>query len=227
MVRSLTLTRAAAVAIALIAFAAASQAQQTPAATPSVAASPAPTTAPSTSPTPTPAPAATPAPSPNAGSSGDSGSMGETVDLVSGPAAYIEANAGRDEVYSAITSAIATIRTEVAKAGLKPTGHPMAVFLEADDTGFRFRAEVPIEAAPEGKTQLSDTVKLGQTPVGKAMRFEHRLAYDDIDGTYEAITAYLDEKGVDAQDIFVEEYLNDVKSPEDPSLKVDIFVLLK
>ena len=70
-------------------------------------------------------------------------------------------------------------------------------------------------------------MKLGQTPVGKAMRFEHRGAYDDIDATYEAITAYLDEKGIDAQDMFIEEYLNDVKTPDDPNLQVDIFVLLK
>ena len=70
-------------------------------------------------------------------------------------------------------------------------------------------------------------MKIGATPVGKAMRLEHRGDYDDIDGTYEAITAYLDEKGVDAQDVFVEEYLNDVKSPEDPNLQVDIYVLLK
>jgi effector-binding domain-containing protein len=242
MVPSVTLARASAIAVALIIFAASSQAQQTPAATPSVAASPAPATAPSPSPVAAPAPAiapsptqspapaatpspgATPAPSPD---SGDSGSMGETVDLVAHPAAYLDGKADRDEVYSAITDAIAAIRAEIAKAGLKPTGHPIAIFLEADDTGFRFRAEVPIETAPEGKTQLSDTVKLGLSPVGKAMRFEHRLAYDDIDGTYEAITAYLDEKGIDAQDMFIEEYLNDVKSPEDPSLQVDIFVLLK
>ena len=71
---------------------------------------------------------------------------------------------------------------ELAKAGLKAAGHPIAIFLEADDIGFSYRAEIPIEAAPEGKTPLSDTVKLGQTPVGKAMRFEHRGAYDDIDG---------------------------------------------
>jgi effector-binding domain-containing protein len=222
MVPSVTLARASAIAVALIVFAASSQAQQTPAATPSVAASPSPTQSPA--PAATPSPGATPAPSPD---SGDSGSMGETVDLVAHPAAYLEGKADRDEVYSAITDAIAAIRAEIAKAGLKPTGHPIAIFLEADDTGFRFRAEVPIETAPEGKTQLSDTVKLGLSPVGKAMRFEHRLAYDDIDGTYEAITAYLDEKGIDAQDMFIEEYLNDVKSPEDPSLQVDIFVLLK
>ena len=34
--------------------------------------------------------------------------------------------------------------------------------------------------------------------------------------TYEAITAYLDEKGIDAQDMFVEEYLNDVKTARRP-----------
>jgi len=236
MVRSLTRARAAWVACALVAFAAAAEAQQAPAPTPPVAAAPAasPSAAPAPSaatpaPTATPTPAAAssaPAPSPGApppaappspvaspspapsATSGDSGSMG-------------------DEVYSAIIGAIATVRAEIAKAGLKPIDHPIAIFLEADDSGFKFRAAVPIAAAPDGKTQLSDAVKIGETPVGKAMRFEHRGAYDDIDGTYEAITAYLDEKGVDAQDVFVEEYLNDIKSPEDPNLQVDIYVLLK
>jgi effector-binding domain-containing protein len=124
-------------------------------------------------------------------------------------------------------ASLAIIRAELDKAGLKPAGRPLAVFLEADDNGFTYRAEIPIAAIPEGKTQLTLAVKFGQTPAGKAMRFEHRGAYDDIDATYEAITAYLDEKGVDAQDVFMEEYLNDVKTSDDPNLQVDIFVLIK
>jgi effector-binding domain-containing protein len=236
MVRSLTRARAAWAACAMIAFAAAAEAQQNSVTSPPAAAMPAPSatgTAPAPTPSPsapapivTPSPTATPSPTPSV-TSGDSGSMGETVDLAARPAAYLDGKAGRDEVYSAILGAIATVRAEIAKAGLKPVDHPIAIFLEADDSGFKFRAAVPIGAAPDGKTQLSDVVKIGLTPIGKAMRFEHRGAYDDIDGTYEAITAYLDEKGVDAQDVFVEEYLNDVKSPEDPNLQVDIYVLLK
>ena len=70
-------------------------------------------------------------------------------------------------------------------------------------------------------------MKIGQTPSGKAMRFEHLGAYADIDATYDAITAYLDEKGIDAQDSFVEEYANDVKDADDPTLQVNIYVLLK
>jgi effector-binding domain-containing protein len=153
--------------------------------------------------------------------------MGETRELVSRPAAYIEGKANRDEVFGSITSSIDAVRAALDKAGLKAAGRPIAVFLEADDVGFTYRAEIPIEAIPDGKTSLSDTVKFGQTPVGKAMRFEHRGAYEDIDATYEAITAYLDEKGIDAQDVFIEEYLNDIKTPDDPNLQVDIFVLLK
>jgi len=153
--------------------------------------------------------------------------MGETLELTPRPAALVEGKANRDTIYDAIMGSIAQIRTAIDKAGLKAAGRPIAAFLEADDTGFTYRAAIPLEATPDGKTALSDTVKLGLTPAGKAMRFEHRGAYDDIDATYEAITAYLDEKGVDAQDTFIEEYLNDVKTADDPNLQVDIFVLLK
>jgi effector-binding domain-containing protein len=125
---------------------------------------------------------------------------------------------------------IAMLRNEVTKANLKTVGNPLAVFLEADDEGFRYRAEIPLAEPPaNGTTQLAPAVKIGQTPAGKAMRFEHRGAYDDIDATYEAITAYLDEKSIDAQDVFLEEYLNDkdIKTSDDPNLQVDIYVLIK
>jgi effector-binding domain-containing protein len=149
------------------------------------------------------------------------------VELTGRPAAYIEGKANWDEGFSAINNAIAAINAELTKAGLKPAGRPIAAFTETDDTSFRFRAMVPIDAIPAGKTSLTDTVKFGQTPAGKAMKFEHRGSYEDIDSTYEAITAFLDEKGLESQNLFYEEYLNDVKTPDDPTLEVDIYVLLK
>ena len=155
------------------------------------------------------------------------GSTGESVDLPSRPFAYVEAKADKDEIYSAILSSLSSVKRDMDKANLAPAGRPLAVFVESDDTGFKFHAGYPLAAAPEGKSSLSDTVKIGQTPSGKAMRFEHHGAYGDIDATYDAITAYLDDKGIDAQDTFVEEYANDVKDPDDPTLQVNIYVLLK
>jgi effector-binding domain-containing protein len=155
------------------------------------------------------------------------GSTGETVDLAARPFAYIEGKADRDEIYSAILGSLSLVKREMEKASLVSGGRPLAVFVESDDTGFKYHAGYPLEAAPEGKSSLSDAVKIGQTPSGKAMRFEHQGAYADIDATYDAITAYLDEKGIDAQDSFVEEYANDVKDADDPTLQVNIYVLLK
>jgi len=211
-----------------------------PAATPSTNA---PATAPSPPPAgnaPAPAPSATPAtppaaptppagaaaPTPDAGGSDDS-SSGLLLEMTAHPAAFIEGKANWSEGFGALTSALDQIKAELAKAGVAASGHPITVFTETDDNGFSYRAMIPIEKAPEGKTALSDAVKLGQTPAGKAMKFEHRGSYEDIDSTYEAITAYLDEKGLEAANLFVEEYLNEVKTPDDPNLQVDIYVLLK
>ena len=163
---------------------------------------------------------------PSRATSGE-GSTGETVDLPARPFAYIEGKADKDEIYSAILNSLSSVKRDMDKANLAPAGRPLAVFVESDDTGFKFHAGYPLAAAPEGKSSLSDTVKIGQTPSGKAMRFEHQGAYGDIDATYDAITAYLDDKGIDAQDTFIEEYANDVKDPDDPTLQVNIYVLLK
>ncbi len=175
-------------------------------------------------PLPQPAPAA---PEPATPPPQNDASETPMIVLSARPAAYIEGKANWDEGFSAINNAIAAVNAELTKAGLKPTGRPIAVFTETDDTSFRFRAMVPIDAAPADKTSLTDTVKFGQTPAGKAMKFEHRGSYEDIDSTYEAITAFLDEKGLESQNMFYEEYLNDVKAPDDPTLEVDIYVLLK
>jgi effector-binding domain-containing protein len=176
----------------------------------------------------TPPAASSANPSPTAPAANpDDASTGETVELSARPFAYIEGKADRDEIYGAILGSLRLVKQDMDKAGIKPSGRPLAVFVASDDTGFRYHAGYPFEGPPEGKTSLSDTVKISQTPSGKAMRFEHLGAYADIDATYDAITAYLDEKGIDAQDSFVEEYANDVKDPVDPTLQVNIYVLLK
>ena len=203
-----------------------------PAASPPAAQAPA---APSTAPAkPTEAPSATtPAPtapgaaqSPAPAPSGDN-STGQTVDLPARPFVYIEGKADKDEIYGAILNSLSVVKGAMDKADLKPAGRPLAVFVQSDDSGFTYHAGYPVAAAPEGKSSLTDAVKIGQTPSGKAMRFEHDGAYSDIDATYDAITAYLDDKGIDAQDSFIEEYANDVKDPDNPTLQVNIYVLLK
>src|SRR5271156_942682 len=208
-------------------------AQETPATPPAAQAPAAPSSAPAANPAEKPPATTAPPAAPEAAKPAEQptlsgeGSTGESVDLPARPFAYVEGKADRDEIYSAILGSLSLVKREMGKASLVPEGRPLAVFIEFDDTGFKYRAGYPLGATPEGKPNLSDAVKIGQTPSGKAMRFEHQGAYAEIDATYDAITAYLDDKGIDAQDTFVEEYGNDVKDPDDPTLQVNIYVLLK
>ena len=159
--------------------------------------------------------------------SGDA-SSGMAVQLEARPALVFSGAGEWDDGLRAIMEAFDKLRDDLGKAGWQAGGRPIAIFTDTDDKGFKFDAMIPLVAAPAGPPPaFSEGVKLGATPVGKAVKFEHRGSYDDIDSTYEAITAWLDEKGLEAQNLFVEEYLSMPKSADDQDLEIDIYVFVK
>jgi effector-binding domain-containing protein len=166
-------------------------------------------------------------PAPDAGRSTGDASTAQQVQLSARPAAVISGTAEWEEGFDTITKSFNTLRAAMDKAGLKPGGKPLTVFVETDDQGFKFQAMIPLDGPAPANVNLPAPAKIGETPAGRTMRFEHRSAYDDIDSTYEAITAYLDEKGIEARPMFVEEYLTDPKSADDAALQVDIYVFVK
>jgi len=151
----------------------------------------------------------------------------QMLQIPSRPVAFLRGKSDWENGFKSIMKSLATIEAEVTKAGLKQGGKPIAVFVETDDNGFGYEAMVPLAEKPEGKDQLGSDVKIGASPEGKAIKFQHRGAYDDIDSTYDLITAYLDEKGLEAQNLFIEEYLTDTKNADDQGLQVDIYVFIK
>ncbi|MCB5174682.1 GyrI-like domain-containing protein [Microvirga lenta] len=182
---------------------------------------------------PAPQPAAPAAPSPSAPvtagrttlfpNPGDPTNVEEGV-LAAKPAAVLEGRSSWEDGFTNLKSAFARIEDELKKAGIAPTGRPLTVFVHTDDTGFRYQAMVPVAQAPEGKSELTPEIKFGRTPEGKSFRFVHEDAYDEIDGTYETITAYLDAKNIESKDAFVEEYVTELTDAQDTKLKVNIYV---
>lgn len=204
-------------------------ATQTPA-TPSPAPAPPPQAPAAPAPTatvPTPPPAAGPAPDIAAPKQPPDTSISQTLDVPARPAITLSGKSTWDEGFKTITADFARLNEALAKAKITATAHPLAVFTETDDNGFTFSAEIPLDAAPPAGLDLPADIKVGETPSGKAMRFQHRGSYEEIDSTYEAITAYLDEKGLEARNLFAEDYLNQVKTPDDSALEIDIYVFLK
>jgi effector-binding domain-containing protein len=154
-------------------------------------------------------------------------SISQTLKLDPRPVIMLSGHSTWDDGFKTLNTAFVKLNETLAKANIHSAGNPMAVFTETDDAGFKFSAMVPIDKAPDGTPNVDPEIAFGDSPGGKVMRFQHRSAYEDIDSTYEAITAYLDEKGLEAKNLFAEEYLNRTKSPDDPSLEVDIYVFLK
>ncbi len=152
--------------------------------------------------------------------------MSETVTVDARPAAVLKGQGKWEGAARTLSEALSKLNAAVKKAGLTVNGRPIAVFTKTDDAGFTFEAMAPLAAAPEGKIKLADGVEIGASPAGKALKFQHRGSYDEIDATYEAIAAYLDEKGLDTKDLIIEEYLTDFKG-EDANVDVDVYVFLK
>jgi effector-binding domain-containing protein len=151
----------------------------------------------------------------------------QTVELTARAALTLKGEAPLDDAQKGITEALGKLNAAAAKAGVKPSGKPIAVFSETSEQAIHFEVMLPLEKAPEGKGKLDGGVDIGATPAGKALKFEHRGPYENIESTYEAITAFLDEKGLDTKDRFIEEYISDLADSEDEEGEVDIYIFVK
>jgi len=166
---------------------------------------------------------APPAAAPPAATSDDP--FGEEVTLVEKTIVYIAGSGMWDSAFETITNSLKTVNGAMAKLGLKANGAPMTIYTATDDTGFQFQAAVPVAQAPT--MPAGSEIVVGKSPAGKALKFVHRGSYDAMDTTYEAITNYLDEKQLEARDLFVEQYMKDpVTTPED-DLVIEVYVPLK
>jgi effector-binding domain-containing protein len=151
----------------------------------------------------------------------------DDVTLPAKPAAMFSGSSTWDDGFENLKKAFQRIEDELGRAGIAPAGRPVTVFAQTDDSGFRYDAMVPIERVPEGRPTLGQNVMFGVTPSGRALRFVHKGPYDDIDSTYETVTAYLEAKDIDVKDSFIEEYVTDLTSSEDANLEINIFALPK
>jgi effector-binding domain-containing protein len=151
--------------------------------------------------------------------------FGEEVVLEARTIVFMAGNGTWDSAFETLVDSFKSVYGFLDQQGIKPAGSAMTVYTSTDDTGFSYQAAVPIAQEPANPPRGDITV--GKSPAGRMLKFVHRGSYDAMDTTYEAITNYLDSKSLEAQDLFVEEYVTDpVTTPED-QLVVNVFVPVK
>jgi effector-binding domain-containing protein len=173
-------------------------------------------------PGPTDQPPAAPAPGATA-KPGDP--FGEEITLTPKTVIALKSSATWDSAFETIQDAFKNVYAFLDRQGIKPTGPAMTIYTASDDAGFEFQAAVPIAEAP--KDPPKGDLAVGTSPEGKALKFIHRGSYDSLDQAYDAITHYLDERKLEARDLYIEQYDTDLlKTPED-SLVIEVLVPIK
>ena len=179
----------------------------------------APATAAPATPVPTTPPASATAPATPAADP-----FGEEITLTPKTVLIYTGNATWDSAFESLTDAFKALQALLAKQGIKPAGDPLVVYTSTDDNGFVFQAEMPVEQEPK---DLPKNMSMGKSPEGKALKFVHRGSYDNMDNTYEAITNHLDDKKLEAKDLFIEEYTTDPLKTAEDKLVINVYVPLK
>ena len=173
-------------------------------------------------PTPSLPPKAGPA-SPSPLQPGDA--FGEPVTLPERTIVYIKGYSKWDSAFDNLVDAFKSLHEYLDKQDVKPAGSAITIYTHTDDAGFSYQAAIPVLQVP--KDPPKGDIAVGPAPSGRALKFVHRGSYDSMDSTYEAITNYLDEKQLEAKDLFIEEYATDPVSTAPDKLVVNVFVPVK
>jgi effector-binding domain-containing protein len=168
----------------------------------------------------------TPPASPSPGTPAQPGdAFGVDMMLTEKTIIYFKGNGNWDAAFETIVDAFKTVKGFLDKQGIKSIGPPMTIYTATDDASFSFQAAIPVADVP--KDPPKGDIAVGKSPSGRAFKFVHRGSYDSMATTYEAITNFLDDKNLDAKDLFIEEYQTDpVTTPED-KLVIDVYVPIK
>jgi effector-binding domain-containing protein len=179
-------------------------------------------------PTPDKAPAAAPAPAqpaPAPAPATPADPFGAEVTVAPKTFIYMKGSATWETAFETLVEAFKTITSFMEKQKIAPSDKPLAIYTQTDETGFQYQVGIPVAEAP--KNPPRGDLAVAKTPGGKMLQFVHRGSYDAMDTTYEAITNYLDEKRLESEDMFIEEYVTDpLKTPAD-KLVVNVYVPLK
>jgi effector-binding domain-containing protein len=151
--------------------------------------------------------------------------FGQDITLPERTIIYMKGHSNWDSAFETLVDAFKSLKEYLDKQGIMPNGPAMTIYTHTDDTGFNFEAALPVAETP--KIPPKGDIAVGKTPSGRALKFVHRGSYGAMDSTYEAITNFLDDKRLEAKDLFVEEYVTDPLSTAADKLVINVFVPVK
>ncbi|MGL4287618.1 MAG: GyrI-like domain-containing protein, partial [Phreatobacter sp.] len=188
----------------------------TPAPQPSAPGTPPPETPPATAQTPPARPADVV----------ESAGFGDEVTLTARPALVLSGRATWDDLYGTFRRTLEQLNGLARAQGVVAAGPPMIRFVSSTDEQADYEAILPVVTLSQAPERYLPA-RPGTTPAGQAYRFVHFGGYDTMEQTYDEITNFLDERSIQAEDSFVEEYVRDPETTSEVDLATFIYVFPK
>jgi effector-binding domain-containing protein len=151
--------------------------------------------------------------------------FGQEVTLTAKTIVYASGSGTWDTAFDTLVASFKALQAFLGQQGLKASGPAMTIYTTLDDTGFNYQAGIPLAAAP--KLPPDSPFGVSTSPAGRALKFVHRGPFEATVSTYDAITHYLDEKQIEAQEVLVEEYPTDLSTTPEDKLVINIYIPVK
>ena len=144
----------------------------------------------------------------------------EPVDIL-----YVQNSSGQNaaDIAEVLATAFREISTFIAENEIAIAAQPMAITHAGSENGYAFDAAIPVVMKD---VPLKGDVRLGRTPVGRAIRVVHRGPYDRMVPTYEKLSAYMSAHGLREGSVSWEQYISDPGETPSEDLITHIYFLL-
>ena len=107
--------------------------------------------------------------------------------------------------------------------GIQPVGAPFSIYYNMDMSNLDVEIGFPVATKVEGRGR----VRPGRIPGGKCAVTVHVGPYETIGETYERLTAYVKEQGLETAAFCYEYYLNDPAQTPPEELETEIYFPIK
>lgn len=118
-----------------------------------------------------------------------------------------------DDIRDFFDSSFQTLATTLAEQGIEASGPAFARYLPTPTETMDIEVGYPLH----GSVDATDQVQLSELPAGRAAQVVHIGGYDELSGSWERLTSWVQEQGARPAEGFFEEYLTEPTPDADPS----------
>ena len=134
--------------------------------------------------------------------------FGEEVTLPERTIIYLKGHSNWDAAFDTLVDAFKSLNEYLDKQGIKPTGPAMTIYT-ADRRHRFFDSRPPCRSPRRRRIRRKATSPSARRRPARRSNSSTAAPTTRWTSTYEAITNYLDDKQLEAKDVFIEEYVTD------------------